>query len=639
VPRASLLAIALLGAVLSASVADARSPVVRSRRRGLPKPDPAAIAEASPSTSRPPRYVPSRSLVHYMSARLAEGAGAPDVAIRELKLAAVYDQQSPFVRAELGAAYLRTGDRKRAEAAAKEALDLDDRHVPALLLLGTVALETGRVEVAVDWLRRASAEVPMRLDPAILLARAYLAASDLDAARLQADRVDVIASVADDTSGADPMRQHDAGQLMDDVADALAAKGRDTEAEELYRRAADRDPTWPERLRSWAAFLAARERHAEAAALHGRAFALALNDPADAANAALSLVKSGDPDAAALYVAPIAASESEPDRVAASLVPVAWRLLSAGRFPAARVAFEVALDKDPTRADAALGAGMACEAVSEPESALQAYARAAPGHVVWAQAMARAADLEARAGRVEDARRRLERVLTVAPNARDAWLGLARTLDAGGKAGDADTMRAGLLARQPHPEVVQEIVRALRARGDATGALLVLESVAGRFDVPALTLLQIQLLDDADRSADALVLARSLAGAHPESPGAANQLAWLLARHADVNADPAALEEAERLARRAVAADPNLAAYLDTLGYVLLLRDRGDEAVEVLARAAAGKDPEILYRYGDALRRLARNDEARRAYEEALARADPGATALRTRLEAALLAP
>ena len=81
------------------------------------------------------------------------------------------------------------------------------------------------------------------------------------------------------------------------------------------------------------------------------------------------------------------------------------------------------------------------------------------------------------------------------------------------------------------------------------------------------------------------------------------------------------LEEAERLIGRAVAAETDSAAYLDSMGWVLYQQNRFDEALGWLNQSRArpdGANPVILLHLGDTLHRLGRTAEAEPVWAEAL---------------------
>ena len=83
------------------------------------------------------------------------------------------------------------------------------------------------------------------------------------------------------------------------------------------------------------------------------------------------------------------------------------------------------------------------------------------------------------------------------------------------------------------------------------------------------------------------------------------------------------LDDAEKFIRRALQSEPDNAAYLDSLGWVLYQQGRYHEALAPLERAAqlatADPDPTIEEHLGDVLDKLGRRNEALKAWERALA--------------------
>ncbi|MEO1236135.1 MAG: tetratricopeptide repeat protein [Planctomycetota bacterium] len=79
------------------------------------------------------------------------------------------------------------------------------------------------------------------------------------------------------------------------------------------------------------------------------------------------------------------------------------------------------------------------------------------------------------------------------------------------------------------------------------------------------------------------------------------------------------LADAERMIARAVAAEPDVAAYLDSMGWVFYKQGRFEEALRWLERgrvAEGGTHPVIIDHHGDALFRLGREAEAVRVWNE-----------------------
>ena len=100
----------------------------------------------------------------------------------------------------------------------------------------------------------------------------------------------------------------------------------------------------------------------------------------------------------------------------------------------------------------------------------------------------------------------------------------------------------------------------------------------------------------------------------PDDPHLMNFYGYLLA---DLGGK---LDEAARLIRAAVEAEPDNGAYLDSLGWVLYRQGDLEGALEYLIEAAnrLGDDPVVLEHLGDCLRDLGRGEEALRSYRRAL---------------------
>lgn len=95
----------------------------------------------------------------------------------------------------------------------------------------------------------------------------------------------------------------------------------------------------------------------------------------------------------------------------------------------------------------------------------------------------------------------------------------------------------------------------------------------------------------------------------PDDTSAMNDLGYLWA-DADKN-----IHRAHRMVRRAVEAEPDNAAYLDSLGWVLFRMGRLEEAVAELEKAAALQtDPVIFEHLGDSYHQSGRPDKAKEAW-------------------------
>ncbi len=174
---------------------------------------------------------------------------------------------------------------------------------------------------------------------------------------------------------------------------------------------------------------------------------------------------------------------------------------------------------------------------------------------------------------------------------------------------------------------------AWRALGDEGEAAARFEAAADGPATRKQALLQLSLcLDELGQPQRALSALERLAGEMPDDPEVANSLGYYLADRGEQ------LERAERLIRKALAAEPDNGAYLDSLGWVLYRRGRLEAAFDSLVEAANAlpQDPIVLEHLGLVLQALDRPEEALRVLRRAQAAGAGG-----ERLERALhdLAP
>jgi Tfp pilus assembly protein PilF len=134
-------------------------------------------------------------------------------------------------------------------------------------------------------------------------------------------------------------------------------------------------------------------------------------------------------------------------------------------------------------------------------------------------------------------------------------------------------------------------------------------------------LLRAAILERMGKDDEAEEAFRALVEADPTDPDANNALSYFYATRGRN------LEEARRLVDRALEAEPENGAFLDTLGWVLYAQGHYAAALEALKRAAEAikeLDPEgdavVLDHLGDAHEKLKQYPEARRAWQRALER-------------------
>lgn len=115
----------------------------------------------------------------------------------------------------------------------------------------------------------------------------------------------------------------------------------------------------------------------------------------------------------------------------------------------------------------------------------------------------------------------------------------------------------------------------------------------------------------------------------PDSPDALNYLGYMWAEQGEN------LPEALDFIQRAVAADPDNGAYVDSLGWVFHRLGRHEEALVQLQRASSlvPEDGTILEHLGDVYLSLGRREEAKGAYERALLLSDANVEQVQAKLK------
>jgi tetratricopeptide (TPR) repeat protein len=225
-------------------------------------------------------------------------------------------------------------------------------------------------------------------------------------------------------------------------------------------------------------------------------------------------------------------------------------------------------------------------------------------------------DLQLRAGRGADARRRLTGLLAKHPDSGHFHAMLGRLSLAEGRGDEATQSFERALALDPNEDVaLSGLALVQREQGDLAKAIETMKRAAAAAPENSEYAYRSarMTLDQGDRASGRQQLERVLID-HPDSAGAANDLAFLLAE------DATDLAVAQRYAERAVRLQPS-AETLDTLGFVKLRQGAAEEAVGMFERALSRSPEYATARYHLALALIEKGEPvaARQALEEALA--------------------
>lgn len=220
------------------------------------------------------------------------------------------------------------------------------------------------------------------------------------------------------------------------------------------------------------------------------------------------------------------------------------------------------------------------------------------------------------AGQFRDAAASYTKALEVQPMSRElkarriAALYTARDFQAAATfAGDA---------QRQHPEDARFPrlrARALFDGGSRSDGVMVMEAAGRAFPKDVTTLYALaDMYSDAGRSADAEKTLRSILAIEPANPNALNYLGYLLARRGE------RLDEAIDLVQRALTAEPDNGAFLDSLGWAFFRKGDLAQAEKYLSAAATRlpENSEVQDHLGDVLARRGRWPEAVEAWLRAL---------------------
>ena len=241
---------------------------------------------------------------------------------------------------------------------------------------------------------------------------------------------------------------------------------------------------------------------------------------------------------------------------------------------------------------------------AEAEAAFHKILEAHPQEV---RALAGLADTDLAQNRADQALERLDAALTKSHGSPAIRHLLAVTALRIGKYNVAIENLRQLISQAPNSiGTYLELANVFQLKGDIHSAIATLQKAAvlAPQDPRPGTLLPF-LLETENRADEAKQVARQTLAARPDDTDAMNNLAFLLAQTGD------SLDEAMKLAQAAVHKSPNNPAYLDTLGYVYLKRDRNDDALEIFTNLIRKYPNDPACAYHTAMAWYQKGDRAR----------------------------
>ena len=185
------------------------------------------------------------------------------------------------------------------------------------------------------------------------------------------------------------------------------------------------------------------------------------------------------------------------------------------------------------------------------------------------------------------------------------------------------------------PEYLLILQACARAEAIREGETWAREGVEKYPDSEEIAFQRAALLERVGRLRESEAAFRALIERHPGNAEALNYLGYMLADRGSK------VEEALGFIQRAVALQPENAAFLDSLGWAYFRLGRTEEAERTLARAVQGSrdDPTILEHLGDAKTKLGKPAEALEVYRRALDREPEKPETLRKKIRKLGISP
>jgi putative PEP-CTERM system TPR-repeat lipoprotein len=272
-----------------------------------------------------------------------------------------------------------------------------------------------------------------------------------------------------------------------------------------------------------------------------------------------------------------------------------------------------AAEQNPT-AENLFGLARAQIAANDANKARDSLVRAVAARPDWVAPTAALATLDLQAGRRDEAVQRAAAFAQRYPRNTEALLLHGEVLMGAGKTADSIATFDRAFELQPSSAAAVGQYRARAKAGQARAEQPLVNWLAKNpADLAVRALLAEAYIISGNR-ARSMAEYEDLLRRSDSNVLALNNLAWLYA-------DAGNLARAEELGRRAVALAPEATAVQDTLGWILFKRDKTNEALPLLQKAAgtATEDPTIQYHYAAASARSGDRERALEVVQRALA--------------------
>lgn len=542
-------------------------------------------------------YASSSSYTHFLRSRLLHFDGEHRQSMDELRLALVTDEGNPFLLTTLAEEYARTGDLARAERTLRKVIERRPRYHPAQLLMGRVLTEGRKLARARVHLKRAIQLSPRDPD-------AYLALAQVE---MESGRSEEAIAAVESMARAIP----DESRGFRVLGNAFVERGDGPRAERMYSRAVE---VFPGDYEAWSMLAQIREttgRFIEAEA----AYAEALQRDPDNVELLLSAgrvsLKINAENRANAWFERILSLTDD----AETAVRVSFAYLSEDRVKSAADVLDRVRRRNAAEPRLSFYSGLMHEKVRDFARAAEAYGAVPSSSDLYAESRVRRAGALSLSGQHQKAADAFRRIIEERPEFVPAHTQFARALERAGAHREGERVLRAAVTKFDSPELFEALSTNLQRQGRAQDAVALLEDAAAKRpqDV-ALRFLLGAAYEHAGNLDKCLALMRTILSENPDNAAALNFVGYVLADHGRD------FDEAERLVKRALRIKPDSGAFLDSLGWVYFRRGEVSRALEYLEKAAQLEpdEPVIIEHLGDAYAKADRRSDALRAYKRAL---------------------
>ncbi|QLY25663.1 tetratricopeptide repeat protein [Bdellovibrio sp. KM01] len=530
---------------------------------------PQPISSKDGQATLDPLYLRTQADYYFAMGEAYALEGNPNKAIESFKLTLVYDQNSPAVNMRLAAEYLKLGMISESLSQAEEATKKDPKNIDAHLLLGGLYSSMKAYPKAMD-----QYQVVMKLSPTNTEAPLYIGA--LYSEQKQSDKaVKYFESLLKNPEYTTPYLVHYyIGRVRMEQPEAKYQKA----AEASFKTALKLKPDFADGVLTLGAFYSKQKQEEKALSLY-RAYQKEQSpSPKIADVLAQTYIEQGKYDLAYDQLEVLEANTDEPLNIKMKMALI---LIEQKRYDVAVEKLEQILKDAPDSDKIRFYLAAVYEETRQSEKAIREFKKIPTSSTYYGESTVHAAYLLKGVGRLDEA---------------------------------IELVSKGLKERADQPQVYAMYASLLDEKNDFKGAAKVLEQGLEKF--PENAQLRFYFGTINDRMGNKDIVVSEMKKVLELDPNHVQGMNYLAFTWAEMNQN---LEDAEKLARRAMELEPQDGYVLDTLGWILYKQNKTVESIKFLeaAHKFQGTVSVIAEHLGDAYYKQSMVDKAKKMYRKA----------------------